>query len=596
MKTSWRSQALTLRLFLYRALRLLQVNDYTFIFIVAAFVGIAAGFLGAAARFWFVISFNWVWNDLYPRLISALPGLPEIVIAVLIPVTGGLLLGPLTRKYPDATRGHHGIPNVMEKIAFASGEIPPSTIALRTLATTVTIASGGSAGRESPVVQIGAAAGSLVAQWLRLSPNRIQMLLACGASAGLAAAFDTPLTGVMFAVELFLGEWTMTSMGPLVVSAIFGVSTARMSFPSLEVIKVPVYQIHSVQEILIYLLVGVVCGVFSWIFVKTLNAVEDAFEHSRIPPHFHMVIGAFGAGILGYFYHQVRGSQYEPITMAMEAKVLLATGAILFVAKFVATVLTLGSGCSGGELAPALFIGAMLGTSLGWAIQVFWPGRFASPGVYALVGMVAFTGAMMHAPITLVLMAVEMTKSYQAVIPMLTAVMTATLIARMLDRDSIYTAVLRKHGILFYLGRDETILREIRVEQIMHRDVPTIPRTMPFVRIVDEVMRHRGMYFPVVDEQRRLIGIISLDDLKAYLKHEELAGLVVAQDIANESMLILSPRETLFDALSKMNRSEMDELPVVEQGRLVGMVSRRDIMKAYHRAVIERQALVGVES
>lgn len=595
MEIRKRRLSIHLRLIVYRFLRLLQVNDYTFIFIVAALVGTLAGLLGASVRFWFTFSFNWVWEEFYPSLTSLYPAVPSFVFALMIPLVGGLLLGPLATRYPESTRGHHGIPYVMEKIALGSGEIPPSTIIMRTFATTITIASGCSAGRESPVVQIGATAGSLVAQGLKLSPIRVQMLLACGAAAGLAAAFDTPLAGVMFSVELFLGEWTVASMGPLVVSAIFGVTAARMTFPSLEMIKVPTYQIHSIEEVGIYLIVGVICGVFSWLFVQTLNWVEESFERSPIPPYFHMVIGAGATGIIGYFFHEIRGSQFEPISLAMESKILIVGAIALFVAKFIATVFTLGSGCSGGEFAPALFLGAMLGLALGWSIQILWPGRFADPGVYALVGMVAFTGAMMHAPLTLVLMAVEMTKSYQAVLPMLSAVMTATLVARMLDRDSIYTAVLRRKGIIFYLGRDETILRDIRVEHIMHRDVPVIPPHMPFTRIIDEVMRHRGMYFPVVDEQQRLIGVISLDDLKGYLKHEELAGLVVAQDIANEAIITLSPRDTLYEALSKMNRSDMDELPVVAMGKLVGMVSRRDIMKAYQRAVLERQAFVQSE-
>lgn len=593
LNKSWNYRRRWLRLQLYRIGRIVQINEYTFIFLIAAGVGLLSGFLGATARAWFTVSFDWVWETVYPWLGTQGGVLPEWVWAIVIPVTGGLLLGPLTLRFPESTRGHHGIPNVMERIALGRGEIPVSTMVLRTFATTLTLASGGSAGRESPVVQVGAAAGSWVGQTLNLSPERIKLLLACGASGGIAAAFDTPLAGVMFSVELFLGEWTITNMGPLIVSAVLAATIARMSFPFLEFLRVPTYRIESLQEVLAYVLVGLTCGVFAWMFVQLLNAFESWIERSPIPPIFHMAFGGLGAGCIGLFLHEIRGSQFVPISQMLSSQTVLRMAVLLFVAKFLATLFTLGSGCSGGEFAPSLFIGASLGITLGWVIKALWPGMIASPGVYALVGMVAYTGAIMQAPITLVLMAVELSKSYQAVIPMMIAVMTATLTARYLSPDSIYTVVLKKRGIHFYLGRDETVLKEISVEQIMHRETPVVSQNLPFDQIVQVVMGNPGLYFPVVDDDRRIQGIISLDDLKGYLGNKDLAGLVVAKDIANESVITLTPRDTLLDALRKMNMAEMDELPVEEDGRLTGRVTRKDIMKAYQHAVLERQVLEG---
>ena len=587
----WKLRRRWLRWQLYRFIRLIQVNEWTFIFVIAAVVGVLSGFLGATARFWFTRSFEWVWHTAYPWLAAHVPGVPWWVWAVGFPTFGGLMLGPLSRRFPDATRGHHGIPNVMEHIARGRGEIPVSTIVLRTLATTITLASGGSAGRESPVVQVGAAAGSWVGQILNLSPARVKMLLACGAAGGIAAVFDTPLAGVMFAVELFIGEWTIANMGPLIISAVLAATVARMSFPYLELLRVPPYQIQSLREIFVYVVVGLICGVFAWLFVHLLSQVEDWFEAALLPPWLHMALGGFGAGCVGLWMSAVRGSQFAPISAVLGSHIGIKLAALLFIAKFFATLFTLGSGRSGGEFAPSLFLGAMLGAALGWAFKIVWPGQLAAPGIYALVGMVAFTGAVMHAPITLVLMAVELTKSYQAVIPMMIAVMTATMVARMLSRDSIYTAVLKKRGIQFYLGRDETILQEIHVKQIMRRETAVVPQNLTFDKIVGVVMGNPGLYFPVVDDRQRLQGVISLDDLKEYLADQELARLVVAKDIANEAVLTLTPEDNLLDALRKMNMAEMDELPVESEGRLVGIVSRKDIMKAYQRAVLERNLL-----
>lgn len=195
----------------------------------------------------------------------------------------------------------------------------------------------------------------------------------------------------------------------------------------------------------------------------------------------------------------------------------------------------------------------------------------------------------MHAPMTLMLMAVELTKTYSAMLPMMVAVLTATVVARSLNRDSLYTAVLRNKGILFYLGRDENILKQLKVRHIMRHQVTAIPYNARFRDVVSLLLNHPGMYFPVIDEDHRVIGLISLDELKTYLHDESLHDVVIAEDIANEAIPVIHPDDDLVKALEKMNLADLDELPVTEGGRLEGMVTRRDILKAYQKAIIEKK-------
>ncbi len=586
-KQWWYRQRRKIRLILLRLLRILQVNEYTFIFAIAAFVGVLSGGIGGFIRVWFVESYRWVWSSFLPNL-----GVNDNfrwIVFMLAPAVGALLLYPLIKWRPDATYGHHGIPFVMEKIALGGGVIPPYVIPLRTIATTFTIASGGSAGRESPVVQIGASIGSWVGQILHLHQDKVKVLLGCGASAGIAAVFDTPLAGVMFSLELLLGEWTIMSTGPLIISAVFAVAIERILYKgTVEIISVPPYVFHSLKELIFYFLTGIICGILAWLFIVSLNTLESFLE--RIPNYLplKLFLGGLIVGILGLMYPEIRGSQYEPIAHVFSQHYLIRECILLFLFKMIATLATLGSGASGGELAPSLFMGAMIGSALGLSFQAFAP-AIVSPGVYALAGMVAFTGAIMHAPMTLMLMAVELTKTYSAMLPMMVAVLTATVVARSLNRDSLYTAVLRNKGILFYLGRDENILKQLKVRHIMRHQVTAIPYNARFRDVVSLLLNHPGMYFPVIDEDHRVIGLISLDELKTYLHDESLHDVVIAEDIANEAIPVIHPDDDLVKALEKMNLADLDELPVTEGGRLEGMVTRRDILKAYQKAIIEKK-------
>jgi chloride channel protein, CIC family len=424
-------------------IRALAVREDTVMLVLAVAVGALTGATTALfsklVHMATDVSFGFVGQG----LLGALGG----YAILLLPVLGGLIGGVLVHVFaPEA--GGNGVPQVMEAVALRGGRIRPIVVVIKSVASAICIGSGGSAGREGPIVQIGAGVGSTVGQVLGLSDQRVRNLVACGAAAGIAAAFNAPIAGVFFALEVIVGDFSGRAFSTVVIAAVIATVVATGLLGNEVPFVVPDYNLVSAWELLIYVLLGLACALVGVLFIRALHASEGFFgDRVRLPRWLKPALGGLGVGAIGLFAPQVMGTGHHTIDASLLGQIPWQTLALLVVLKIAATSLTLGSGGAGGDMAPSLFVGAMLGGLFGHFANEYWPAMSAPAGAYALVGMAALFSATARAPITAVLMLFEMTRNYDIILPLMFAVAVSTVFASILHRDGIYDLKLKERGI-----------------------------------------------------------------------------------------------------------------------------------------------------
>lgn len=507
----------------------------------------------------------------------------------LIPMAGGLLIGPLSYFFPTEAKGH-GVPEVMHSVALKNGVMKPRTIILKVLASALCIGSGGSAGREGPIVQIGSSIGSAIGQLFNMSAERVKVLVGCGAAGGIAATFNAPLAGVIFSMEIILGDFTIRTFTPIVISSVTATVISHVFYGNTPAFLVPSYQIVSYWEIIFYIILGLLSGLIARLYIVTLYRVEDFFDKNvKIHPVLKPALGGFVLGCLALFLPQIMGNGYETIDLALNGQMVWYIAFILIFMKIIANSLTLGSGGSGGIFAPSLFIGAMLGSTIGSLVHYLFPTITATKGAYALVGMGSVIAAAAHAPMTNILILFELTNDYKIILPIMASCIIATSVARYLSKDSIYTLKLHRRGINIHHGREVSIMGSIKVGEVMSRNVETILETTPFRKILTIISRSTNSYFPVVNSKNKMVGILSFSDMREVMFEENLKGLVVAKDLAATEIISLSPKDNLNEALEKFVAIDVAQLPVVDskkKDRVIGMLSRGDLISAYNKKVL----------
>lgn len=518
---------------------------------------------------------------------------------ILIPVIGGLIVGPIIHFFAREVQGS-GIPEVMESVAIRGGSIRPRVVAAKALAAAITIGSGGSAGREGPIVQIGSAIGSAFGQFISVSARRLRTFVACGAAAGIAATFNAPIAGALFSVEIILGDFAVPQFSPIVISSVVATVISRHYIGDFPAFNIPSYELISSYEFIPYTILGILAGLVAVLFIKSIYQTQDLFERINMPPYLKPAVGGLVVGLIAIGFPQVYGVGYESINDALwgrDVKWLLG-GLIFF--KIIATSATLGSGGSGGIFAPSLFIGAMLGSLLGKEVHLMYPGHMADAGAYALVGMGALVAGTTHAPITAILIIFELTNDYHIIPPLMVSCIIAVLLSTYLKKESIYTMKLVRRGINIFEGRDINILRSLSVKDVVNRNVETIPANDGFNAIIKRLLQSRHQDYFVVNQSRELVGVTSLHEIKEFMKDEEyLSGLVIAADIAQPPRAFLHLDDNLDLVMHQFGRNNIDELPVVEghhSSRLIGSVQRKDVIDAYNREIFKYDLAGGVHS
>jgi CIC family chloride channel protein len=538
-------------------------------------------------------------------------------LVIVIPAVGGLLAGPIITFFANEAKGH-GVPEVMKAIALRGGRIRPRVAVAKVVASALCIGSGGSAGREGPIVQVGAALGSTFGQLFKFSDMRVRNLVACGAAAGIAATFNAPIAGVIFATEIILGELVLGDMGSVVLAAVTSSTVSRVFLGDNPAFSIPLYTIKTPWEILLYALLGLFSALAGVGFIKILYKFEDLFDHWRFPDALKPMIGGLLLGLVAFIYPLllhlggmsaddaglsqtvssgtlplIYGAGFTSIQQALLGSMPLGLLLFLVFLKPLATSLTLGSGNSGGVFAPGLFMGAALGGAFGHVVEMIWPGATAGVGAFAVVGMAAVFAAAARAPFTAILIVLEMTNDYRMILPLMAGVIVSLILAERLHKDSIYTLKLTRQGIRLQRGRDVDVMEAVRVEEVMHRNPVTIPANMSIELLSNEFIRTGRHGFPVVNPDGSLYGVVSLEDYRNATSGDrpKRENLTVA-DIATRALVTVNPTDSVGTAMRRMAPRDLSRLLVVDHEdahKLLGVVRRNDIIRAYEVGVVRRE-------
>ncbi|HET8655146.1 MAG TPA: chloride channel protein [Longimicrobiaceae bacterium] len=490
------------------------------------------------------------------------------------------------------SRGREGpsVPTVQLSVARRNGDVPAGPALGRTLASAVTLGSGGSAGSEGPVAVLGATVGSVLGRLFRSDASRVKILVAAGTAAGISAAFNAPLTGAFFALEEILGSLGVGAFPPVVVSSVAAAMVSRAAFGNHPAFPVPVeYGYHLGREVFtLFPLLGAVAGLVAVLYVRAYFGVPELAERFRIPRSARPWIGGAIVGVMVWLSGGVLvGHGHLAFGIDLFGRLAWTTLALLALGKIVATAITLGMGGTGGVFTPSLYIGAVTGGSFGVLMSQLFPSLGLSPEAYALVGMGVVVAVATDAPITAILIVFEMTNDYAIMLPLMLAVVIGTIVGRRFERDSLYSGWLRRRGEHLEHGADHDVLARLRVTDAYDPNPQVIGESASVDQLLEQLGQGEQTEFPVVDPDLTFVGLITLADLGRIAKNSlDLAPLLLAADLAIPSQTV-EPDDSLLDAIRKMGVRGTGSLPVTEPGtgRLRGLVTRAHILAIYQRAL-----------
>jgi chloride channel protein, CIC family len=553
----------------------------------------AVGLLGALGA----IAFRFVTTRLTALLldandvVSGAESLPPL-LRIFFPAAGGFVGGLVIRRFMKAGETH-GISEMIEVVSLGRRSVRMRPAVARVLSSIAVISTGGSEGREGPIIQIGAAMASSLSRRLKLSPERVRILTACGMAAGVAGAYNTPIAATLFVLEVVVGSFSMTLFGPAVVSAVLSTILVRFFLGDEPVYRVAAFRLESIFELLPFAVIGLLAGPCSALFVRSLRLAKKLFASLSLTPPLAMALGGAIVGAIGIFLPEVWGNGFEGTNRILRGNPTLLVLVLLLVGKMVATSATIGSGGVGGVFTPSLLVGAALGGIIARLTHAAVPGLDASVGGYALLGMGGLLAGVTRAPLLAVLMIFELTQNTAVILPMMVVSVLAILSAKAFEQDSIYVQSLRSAGIVWEQTPEATTLSSLKVSDVMRTDVKLVPRTLPLAEIVNTFLKTRSLYLYVGDDAGRLLGVVDLHDIKESLPERNLSALVIAEDLVSEIPSV-TPNEALTSVNEKLWFRDLGQLPVVdspETRRFLGIVTRRDLLGAFDREILQRSRL-----
>jgi chloride channel protein, CIC family len=571
--------------------RAVSTNEHVVMAVLSTMVGLAAGF-GALGFRYLVGVFQFIGYGSHGNLLEIIDPIPWYV-KIWIPALGGLVVGLLIQYFMKEVRGI-GIADVMEAVALRKGMIGKRLLFSESLTSAITIGTGGSAGVIAPTVVIGSCLGSVAGQVVKISPDRLRSLVACGAAGGIAAIFNAPIGGCMFALEVVLGDFGLASFSPIVISSVAATAVSRHFLGNSPAILVPPYQLVSAWELPLYAALGLVSALVATLFTTSLYRTEAIFQKISFPDFFKAGLGGLIVGAMALLFPYILGSGFPAINLALASQISWGAMVLLIGFKIMATSITLGAGGTGGTFAPALFLGSMMGGVFGDVVHWLIPEITASPGAYSVVGMGAVLSGTIHGPLSAIMILFEMTDNYRIILPLMIACIISFVASSQIMKASIFTLKLARKGINLEAGKETNILKSLLVNDAMNPEPETLYEGLPLrscIRLISESKYHS---FPVVDRFGNLSGILSYSDYHDVLHEEELEQLVVAKDIMTEKVVTVHPDDTLYTALEKIAVKDFSILPVLSRtnpGRLLGIVTRRDIIGAYNHALLKKPLL-----
>jgi CIC family chloride channel protein len=499
---------------------------------------------------------------------------------VLAPVVGGVLYGPLIYFFAREARGH-GVPEVMLAVAERGGRIRPQVAVVKSLASALCIGSGGSVGREGPIVQIGSALGSTLGQLTRVPESRLRILVACGAAGGISATFNAPIAGVFFGLELILRDFEAESFGVVVLSSFVADIIGRAAFGSHPFLALPGFELRSPVEYPLYAGLGLLAALVGVAFIRVLYGMEDVADRIwRGPEWLRPAVGGALLGLVLLALPELYGVGYPPLERAIHGNYVVWLLLALLIGKVIATSLTIAIGGSGGVFAPSLFMGAMLGSAYGIGVHHLLPGFTGPAGAYGIVGMGAVFAGAARAPITAVIIIFELTGDYQIILPLMFAIALAAGISNLLSRDTIYTLKLRRRGIDIMRGRGANLMQLLDVADAMQPLPAALPSETPLNEVIARLGDAPTDGLPVVDADGAYRGTVTSQQVEQAMRENALDATAgdLAQDLAS-----LRTGQSLEDALGALLRARSG-LPIIssDSHRPVGWLTHLDVLRAYN--------------
>ncbi|MBF6558726.1 MAG: chloride channel protein [Candidatus Binataceae bacterium] len=578
----------------------LALRDDQLEYLELILMAVAVGALAALGNLGFrklIEFFSWVFRGLLWNALAIRQGSWTMILIPIVLLAGGAGILMLNYIFPGDVLGY-GFPNFLEMVNLGNARIKRRWIVVKALGAALSLGAGASVGREGPIAQIGGAIGSAVAQARRLSVDRAKVLVAAGAGAGIATTFNAPMGGLMFAQEIVLmGETELTNLVLVIVATFTAVVTSRTIMGESGAVFHPVvFEIKSYWEMLGYGLMGGMLGLMGAGYIRFFHATGRYFRALKLPPWAKLAAGLAVVGVIAIVLPQNLSDGYPEIDRAITGQLGLDILAGLAVAKFVASAISLDCGAPGGVFGPIFFMGAMAGGAFRQTVHWFAPGMVGPRGSYSLIGLGAFLGGVTHAPLTALFLLFEMTQlNYSVALPAMIATITALVVARSIESESIDTYSLAREGKTLAIGKERMVLTQLPVASVMHKNVDILTENASLHDVLRVAGETSQATLPVVDSEGQLAGLVVTRDLLALLAGgTELGPLVNAYDICRRNPPVVMPESNLDQAAQLMEYEALDELPVVagpHGGHFLGLVSRRNVAQAFNRVTVSLSAM-----
>ena len=585
----------------------LELHGDWYLVVMAMVIGVLMGAVAVA----FILPLRWIEHF----AVRADPDLMLWLVPV-APAMGGLLAGLVIAFGYGESQGP-GVSSVMYAIHRRRSELPLRAGIIKWIASTLTIGSGGSAGAEGPIVTIGSVIGSNIGRLLGTNPQMTATLLGCGAAAGISSVFNAPIAGIFFVLEVMLRDFSMRTFTPIVIASVISAvwTQTLLGNDPLFPVNAEFFAGHgqfTFWEVPNFFLLGILCGACAPAFLRLLGDTERRFARLNLPTWLRPAVGGAILGLIGLIYvmlwhpphnvPQFYGNGYpiirdllEPATyVAVDGgspravATLLASLLLLAALKMIATTLTIGSGGSGGLFAPSLLLGAALGGAFGVFIAGLGWFDNVNPAHYALVGMAAMIAGAMHAPLTGILLVYEITRSYEIILPLMLAAVISSILARLINRDSVYTASLTQRGVRLGAMSDLTILRRLSVADVTLLSPILVHSNDSAQKLLELSERHSVSDFVVVDDNRNYLGMVTGGDLQEALVHREAIPLLQVNELQRDDLPTVTPLDSLDVVLDKFSSHDVQSLPVLAEsggGQIIGLITRSRLMKQYQLAL-----------
>ncbi len=570
----------------------LHFSEDAFHLLLAGGVGVLGGLTNLAYK---------ACNGAIEWLVMGQTGDPAEIAAILpdwarlvVPAVGGLAAG-LVLYWGFRLVGKQGSSNLLEVVVAGDGRLPFRTAIIKAGSSLLSISTGGSIGREGLITQLSATLASKWGQLAGWQPYRLRLLVACGAASGIAAAYNAPVAGAVFAAQIVLGNFSMNLFAPLVFASVVATMVSRSFFGIDPWYQVPAFDFTRLSQLPWFVCLGGLSGLLGAGFLKALRESENWFGKQPVPLYARMAVGGLCVGAISLLYPEVWGNGYTATNHVLHQERLTLwylTG--LVAAKFLATLATVGSGAVGGVFTPTLFLGAGLGSAFGALLHLIHWAQPLPLGAFAIVGMGSMLAATTHSPLLAMIMVFEISLDYSIMPPLMVACVVATLVTRRLRPESVYTEPLRQKGL--DTDRESAQIgaaTQITVGDVMRAPVPPIREVLKFRQIADRFLTGPNNFLPVVDAEERLLGVVALHDMKEYLSAGQELSAVIAFDLMRPPPPCLTPNQRLLDALPILLTSELRNVPVVNsltQRRLVGAIARAEALGMLSEAIAARGA------